>query len=53
MALTDIDLTEELTIAALAAIAWASFQYGQYNSEIPLAIASGLIGYLTRGKMKK
>jgi hypothetical protein len=51
--MADLDLTEELTILALAAIAWASFQFGQYSNDIPLAIASGLIGYLTRGKMKK
>lgn len=50
--MADFDITEELTIIALALIAYYSLDSG-LSREIPLAISSGLIGYLTRGKMKK
>jgi len=44
------DITEELTIIALALIAYISLDSNNLSTDIPLAIASGLIGYLTRGK---
>ena len=51
--MADFDLTEELTIIALALIAYMSLQASVLSNDIPLAISAGLIGYLTRGKMKK
>jgi hypothetical protein len=51
--MADFDLTEEITILALAVIAYMALQSGNFGNDIPLSISSGLIGYLTRGKMKK
>jgi hypothetical protein len=45
MASSKFDITEELTIIGLAAIALCTIYYTD-NTAIPLAIGSGLIGYL-------
>ena len=43
--MSNVDLTEEITIVVLGAIAIFSVFY-MHNNDIPLAIGSGLIGYL-------